>query len=676
MQSRRYCARNPEKSWSLMNVRLAHVALVGLLLVSACSDSGGDSSDGSGGNGSGVPTDSATGAGEFQQVDVPAGVNWEASSLAPPATSTVTVPSFAEVTATAGVPAAPAGYPFRQSDAITQLFTVGGMQLASGTCGCWQGGSAAGVQGGLRTPIYLFRSADDGATWAQVDLTSVLGDVNGQIVSIIERDGAMILTASTTDAAAATATAIDVLGSTDGITWQRLSRIISDSAPNVPVHAFAMYSVGASLVVYGGDLACDFDGSSSVQNIGPAYQARFWTSTDGGATWVAQSPADSGLDSGRAPLPDAATCAGLGVQDIIDAYASNPRLVSNADNRVVVWSSDGQRIVSSADGLTWSSATLEGAVAKAPEGGVAPEVDSEAAAILSIDDQFVAVNLENFRTFDDVSNGSSSAYSVLAWTSADGSTWQRQPLGRPLLNPSYDARFEFFVTDAGLGLRAYDPVDIIEYAMFESVAGVSIDWRTCAAAAGANCAFATAITGIEPGADLAGIDLSFATIAGSDLTDVSLAGAHLMATDMVGVTISGTNFDGAELTYVDLMGDLSTASFDGATLTSVRFDDGFFSFELPGASISSPSVTIADTGLPAGVSLAGRDLTGYTLTGGSLAGVDFTGTNLSQASISYTDLTGANFTGAVLEGVFFFEVTCPDGQPMSEDAFGAARCRL
>ena len=61
----------------------------------------------------------------------------------------------------------------------------------------------------------------------------------------------------------------------------------------VPVHAFDLYSLDSALVLYGGDMACDFDGSSAIQNIGPAYQTRFWTSTDGGASWAAQSPTDT-----------------------------------------------------------------------------------------------------------------------------------------------------------------------------------------------------------------------------------------------------------------------------------------------------------------------------------------------------------------------------------------------
>ena len=660
-----------------MNARLAPLALLGLVLMSACSDSGSGTGNTPGSDGAGATTASSTPAGsEFVPVDVPAGVNWAPSSLTPPAVEAVALPSFEQVTATAGVPAAPAGYPFRQSDYISQLFVLGDVQLATGTCGCWQGGDSSGVFGGLRTPIYLFRSTDGGATWAQVNLAGVLGDVNGQISDIVEHDGAMVLTATTTDAAAVAPTVVNVLRSTDGATWERIGTVASDAGTPVPVHAFDLYSLDSALVLYGGDMACDFDGSSAIQNIGPAYQTRFWTSTDGGANWAAQSPTDTGLAIDRPALPDATTCAGLGIQDVIDTYASSPRLVTGADDRVIVWSQDGQQIVSSSDGTTWASATLDGATPAPVEGMEALEASSEAAEIFAIDGQFVALNLENYRQFDDTATGSSAAFSVLAWTSTDGASWQRQPLGRPILNPDYNARYQFFVTDGGLGLRAYDPVENVEYGMYESVAGVSQNWTKCAAAPDADCSFATELSDFAPGADLSGIDLSYASIEGRDLTDVSFAGARLWATNMIGVTIDRTNFDGAELSIVQLIGDLSTSSFDGATLSGVSFDDHFFTTELAGASIESPTINIADTGLPTGVSLAGRDLTGYSFTGGSLAGADFSGANLSRVSISYTDLTGADFTGAILDGVFFFDVTCPDGQPMSEEGFGAERCRL
>ncbi|MCE9622194.1 MAG: pentapeptide repeat-containing protein [Actinomycetia bacterium] len=657
-----------------MNARIARLALVLMMLAAACSDSGGG---GSATDPTTDPTGDTPTTIEAGKVAVPAGVNWTRSTLAPPGDASTAVPSFEQVTATAGVPPAPAGFPFRQSDYISQLFVVGDVQLASGSCGCWEGGNSTGVFGGLRTPIYLFRSVDAGATWAQVDLSGVLGDVNGQINNIVEYDGAIILTASTTDAAAASPTVINVLRSTDGISWERLSTIASDAATPAPVHAFDLYQLGSSLVIYGGDLACDFTGFSSIQSIGPAYQTRLWTSTDGGTSWVAQAPADTGLDSGRLPLPDGAACAGLGLSDILDTYASAPRLITMANDRLLVWSNDGEHIVSTADGTSWSSTTLDGVLALPSESVTDPQVTSYASAIVATDEGFVAMNLEDFRNFDDTATGSNVGYSVITWTSADGATWQRQPLGRPILaSDDYNASYQFFVAEGQLALRVFNRVDVIELGVFESVAGEAEDWDTCVAAPDANCSFATELSTFAPGADLSGIDLSYASLEGRDLTDVSFEGAHLESTNLTDTTINRTNFNGATLSFVQLLGDLTTSSFAGATLTNVEFDASFFDIELAGATFDSPRISISASGLPVGVSMVGRDLTRYSLTDGSLAGVDFSGANLTGASFSYTDLTGAIFTGAILDDIFFFEVTCPDGQPITEESFGSARCRL
>jgi len=652
-----------------MKSRVAHLALAGLLVfIAACSDGGGNAT-------STDPSGSAPASIEAG-VDVPAGVNWAASSLTPATDSATPVPSFEQVTATAGVPPAPAGYPFRQSDYIRNAFVVGDVQLATGTCGCWQGGDSSGVFGGLRTPVYLFRSVDDGATWAQVDLAGVLGDVNGQINSIIERDGAMIMTATTSDATGATPTVINVLRSTDGASWERLSTIASDAATPVSIEAFRLYALGSSLVLYGGDMACQFTGSNALQNIGPAYQSRLWTSTDGGATWAAQLSADIGFDAGQPPLPDAAACAGLGIQDILDKFASGPRQIELLGDLLAVWSADGERIVTSADGTAWSASTLEGATAKPSEQVTEPEVNSTASAIVSVGGQFVAMNLEDFRNADDTATGSSVGLSVVTWTSADGKSWERQPLGRPILVTEFSASYQFFVADGRLGLRVFDRVEDLEFGVYESVAGVSEDWTKCVAAPGVNCAFSTELIGIEPGADLSGSDLSYASLEGRDLTDVSFAGARLRGANLVGATFSRTNFDGAELSYVTLVGDLSTSTFAGATLTSIQFDDGFLTTPPKGATIASPRIIIAESGLPVGVSMTGRDLSGFSFSNGTLAGVDFSGADLTNASFSYTDLTGAKFTGATIDGVFFFEVTCPDGKPASDTGSGPERCRL
>jgi hypothetical protein len=71
------------------------------------------------------------------------------------------------------------------------------------------------------------------------------------------------------------------------------------------------------------------------------------------------------------------------------------------------------------------------------------------------------------------------------------------------------------------------------------------------------------------------------------------------------------------------------------------------------------------------VNVATKDMTGANLTGANLAGSNFTGTILVNAQIDGVNFAGAyfyqtNFTGATgtpsdLAGVFFVDVTCPDG---------------
>jgi len=661
-----------------MNARTIRLTLVVMVLAASCSDSG-DGADGGGGGTATDPIGGPTGNPTTTVEDataVPAGVNWSASSLAPPSEIGSRIPTFNEVTATAGVPAAPPGFPFRYDDYTRQLFPVSDAQFVTASCSCWEGGNSTGVFGGLRTPIYLFRSVDAGATWAQIDLFAALGDVNGRIDTIIDYDGAILLTATTSDAAGITPSVISVLRSTDGESWERLSAITSDAVVPAPVHSFDLYTVGSSLVLYGGDQACVFDGSSAIQNIGPAYQTRLWTSTDGGASWVAQSPVDSGLDGGRPPLPEASACEGLSFQDIMDSFGSSPRLITVANDQLMVWSGDGQGIVTTVDGLTWSSTTLQGAIALASDRAPEPVVNSSGSAILSIDDQFVAMNLEEYRNIDDTATGSRVGLSVVTWTSADGTSWKRQPLGRPIPTLDYSAIYQFFVADDRVALRAYNSFDEVEFGMYESVAGEAEDWTKCVAAAGANCAFSTEVGDFVPGSDLSGIDLSYASLEGRDLTDVSFEGARLEGTNLTDVTIQRNNFDGAELSNLQLLGDLSTSTFDGATLSGVLMSAEFLTIELTGATISSPRISIGDAGLPAGVSLVGRDLNHYSFTNGTLAGVDFSGANLTGATFSDTDLTGANFTGAILDGSFFFQVTCPDGQPITQEAFGPESCRL
>ena len=665
-----------------MTSRWRFLAVAALVVTVSCS--GSDETDGTAVSSSAADTTSNSAPGSSEPAPttseagpqiVPAGVNWTSSALTPAAPEVATSFAFEQITVSAGMPPAPAGFPFRQSNSIQAVHEVGGLLFASGTCGCWEGGDSTGVFGGLRQPVYLFRSADAGATWAQVDLSAALGDANGSIIDVAEHDGALVLAATITDASGVTPTVIAVLTSVDGVAWQRIATVAGDSAA-IPISGFRLFPLGSSLVLYGGDLVCQFDGRDAIQSIGATFQTRLWVSSDGGTTWVAQDRAATGLDADRPPFPDAAGCASLDLAAVRDTYSMAPRLLQMVGDRLMVWSSDGTRIVSSGDGENWASTTLDGALPLPSEAVPEPEADSEAAAIIAVADGFVAMNLESSRTFDDTASGSSVGLHVVTWTSSDGESWARQPLGRPLLVTEFGSDYEFFVVDGVLAVRSFDRLEGVQYWAYESAEGEAEDWSLCTPEAGANCSFAETVADIEPGADLAGIDLSFAVVEGVDLSGVSFEGARLRSTSFLDVTLDGTVFDGADLTFTTLSGDISTSSFVGATISRAYLNASFFLTDFSGANLQSVIVTVGDDGLPAGVSLVGRDLTMVEFGSGNLTGVDFTGANLSNSSFGGTDLTGANFTGAALDGIFFYDVTCPDGQPLTEGAFGAAACRL
>ena len=628
---------------------------------------------------------------------VPAGVNWVASAVVSDG-DVAPLPSFADVTATAGVPAPPAGYPFQQSLYTLVRWDAAGVTFVSAGCSCWQGGSSSGVTGRLRAPQYLFRSDNGGASWTQVDLAPALGNGNGFLDDIIEVDGALLLQATIADDSRTQPSVIVVAKSVDGgVTWERLTALTGESDGRMSLFGDSFGVVGGNLVLVGADVVCDFDGNNAVQSVGTSLQTRLWTSSDGGLTWVAQAKADTALDSKPAPPADATGCATLDLQARIDQYSVTPRTIEFQDDTMFVWSQDGSKMASSSDGLSWSTATLEGA-APVPVEFVDTVANSDAAAVVATADGFVAVNLEVRRTAADEATFSGSSRSVVAWLSADGATWERLPSGRPL-SVGDARRFRFVPTEASIGLVALpstacvlDPARCqvaggaseVQQA-WESVAGPAEEWVVCAAAAGANCAYAETLTGVEPGVDLSGINLTGVVLQDLDLTDVSFADAEMVNAGIVGSVLDGTDFSRANLSLGTLRGDLSTAILDGTNLTNGFITGEFFAGDYSTAILTDVSVFLDGSPLPAGTSFAGMDLTGWSFDSydaqADMTGVDFSGANLTDVSVSGVDLTGAVFTGANLTNVYFSEfgqvpVTCPDGQPVLAGSFGPAACRL
>lgn len=618
--------------------------------------------------------------------DVLAGVNWlrDASPVEPDAAAPL--PSFDEVTATAGVPAAPPGYPFRESTYTLERWDVAGVTFVSGGCGCWEGGNSGGVFGGIANPQYLFRSDDGGVNWSQVDLSGSLTGGNGFVEDIAEFDGALVLQATDSDGSRSHPSVIVVARSVDGgVTWAPTATLTGEYDGRMSLFGQWFGTAGPNLVLVGADVACDFDGSEAIQSIGTVFRPRLWTSTDGGTTWAAQSREDTALE-GMNPAPaDPSGCDGLDLNQQHLQFEVRPRAISFAAGSVYVWSQDGTRIASSADGLSWSTATLDGA-APVPVDSVDSTVNSQAATIAAVGDGLVALNVERRRTSADEATGSGDAVSVVGWASPDGATWTRLPSGRPLaIGPG--ARFDFFITADGLGLSEHDVVggELQPGRSWASVAGPQEDWAVCQAAAGANCAFSEEVVGVTPGADLSGIDLHRVALSGVDLSGVSLVGADLSQSGVYDCVLDGTDFSDADLSGASLYSEAGGAVFAGADLSGAYVQGSLFGADLSTATLTRLRVSLEGSPLPAGTGFTGQDLSGWAFSSytgvADLTGVDFSGANLSGASFGGVDLTGADFTGATLADVRFSTstdpaVTCPDGLPVDATQPGPAACRL
>lgn len=79
---------------------------------------------------------------------------------------------------------------------------------------------------------------------------------------------------------------------------------------------------------------------------------------------------------------------------------------------------------------------------------------------------------------------------------------------------------------------------------------------------------------IWPGAQMAGLDLSFSVLTGADLRGADLSGANLTSANLSGANLAGANLDGATLADVDLTGaTLMASSVRGADLRGADLRD-------------------------------------------------------------------------------------------------------
>jgi putative nucleotidyltransferase with HDIG domain len=183
---------------------------------------------------------------------------------------------------------------------------------------------------------------------------------------------------------------------------------------------------------------------------------------------------------------------------------------------------------------------------------------------------------------------------------------------------------------------------------------------TTAAPAATPCAKARAGASKQHGANLAGCDLSGATLTG-DYTGANLAGANLS-----GATLRNLDLGGAKLTGATLAGArIVSTSFNSAKLNGADFSnavishDSFLSAGLRATRF--PGATVDNTSFGSAV-LASADLSGMhaggnsnsfpgaDLTNASFRGADLTGASLVDATLSRLDVSGANLTGVNLSG--------------------------
>ena len=597
--------------------------------------------------------------------DVPAGVNWQPAADAP---TTPPLISYDLVAASAGRPAGPPGHPFEVASYISGEYSAAGATFVA-AASVWNAGQSVATEPGARSLPFLFRSSD-GISWTRIDL-SALGEVDAEIDSVGDYGGGAIATVTVTDPTQTSPTSVVVLTSPDGLTWSRAAEIAGPAS----ISGGEVFAVGNALVLAGFDEACSFDGAPVGLYTDPGTQMRLWTSPDGGITWNDISKSDGALDVKEPPPIDSSLCPasfGKGIR-----FGSTPRDIGVFGGRLVIWSADGARVASTADGTTWQQSTL-------PDGST----DSLGSALVEIDGGIVALSLQRARRADGSQTPTVEAFQVESWRSADGLSWELHPVGRPFVvdDASVSASGTFTVVadgsihvavSASLGARA-TPVS------FASVSGPADDWRTCVLAAAAKCSFAERFAAVEPDTDLTGIDLRGAQIGaidltGADLGDADLRDAVLLETVITDATFANADLEGA-MFNVDFVGvSLSDAGFNPYGITT---DGRFFDAEgPPTASLIGMTIDVSTHPIPAGTSFGGVRMTGTTFQGvralGNLTGIDFSGAEMSYVSFVNVDLTSATFTGTDLSTATFDMTTvCPDGLPSDPAPTGGAACRL
>ena len=170
--------------------------------------------------------------------------------------------------------------------------------------------------------------------------------------------------------------------------------------------------------------------------------------------------------------------------------------------------------------------------------------------------------------------------------------------------------------------------------------------------------------GLE-GANLSGLDLSYANLAGDTLANCPGGGSACDLTDLSGANLTDANLSGAIMFSISTGGSPTTnsqgsANLSGAILSGANLSQALLvGVSLNGATMTGANLTTANLST---ADLTNADLTGATLSGASatfcvvscLSSANFTNANLTGATLSGTTdltgvtLTGANFTGTIL----------------------------
>ncbi|WP_208028274.1 pentapeptide repeat-containing protein [Rhabdothermincola sediminis] len=115
---------------------------------------------------------------------------------------------------------------------------------------------------------------------------------------------------------------------------------------------------------------------------------------------------------------------------------------------------------------------------------------------------------------------------------------------------------------------------------------------------GGSCREIEAPLVIWPGAQLAGLDLSFAVLTGVDLRGADLSGANLTSANLSGANLAGAKLDGATLADVNLTGaSLTLASVRGTDLRGADLRDAIIDRASFQASIFCQTVWVDGTRL-------------------------------------------------------------------------------